>query len=170
MVRNHNLAFLKLGHRRPGIPLAISWICGISVGSLLAVLLKESSIPLLKASLDCSVSVISLVLVLLTPVFAVFVSLLTSHEWIVYIFSFMKGVCTGHGVLVLLFCFGNSAWLLYVLLAFSNILTLIPIFFLWLTQLNAKRFSVFGNLLYIIFVICICAIDYLLISPCVLAL
>lgn len=170
MVQKHNGSHRKFLRFEPAYLLSLSWIGGILTGSVLACILKEYSIPLLKLSLDYSVSTIGLVVVLLIPALISYIAWLISRKLIIYACSFLKGICTGHAVLIILFSYGNSAWLLYGLLAFSGIFTLVPVFYLWLTQLNVNRYSLFLNLLYITFATCVGVMDFLLISPCLLTL
>lgn len=151
--------------------LSSSWLAGIVLGFGLSFILKAQSIPLMLVASDCSISVAGLCFIVLTPFLISLISYKLSKLWPIYFWAFVKGVCLGHSIPVMLWSFGTAAWLLHFLLSFSNVITLVPIFFFWFQCIRPEDSLPQKFVRLILFIsVCVGLIDFFLISPSVLTL
>lgn len=171
MFHKNQFGFFKSGCRKSVFFLAFSWIAGIIAGSFLSPILSEYSVPLMRMAVESRVSIIGLVVVILVPCLLSAIAVHLSKNWIIYLLSSVKGICFGFCIQVLLQCYGSAAWLLYILVLFSDICMLTPLFLFWIRHAYGSKQMLYRDMLY--YFICaaiICIIDYLLISPSLLLL
>ena len=164
-------SFKKPSFRTSVLFLFFSWITGIVLGFGLSFILKAQSIPLMLVVSDCSISIAGLCFIILVPFLISLISYKLSKRWLIYFWAFVKGVCLGHSIPVMLWSFGTAAWLLHFLLSFSNVITLVPIFFFWFQCIRPED-SLPQKFVRLILIISVCVglIDFFLISPSVLTL
>ena len=161
----------SLSYRLYVFLLSAAWIAGLVIGAVMALALKEYSVPLITIAPDCSLTLPGLVFALLIPSLGLMTCGRVSQMYISCILAFLMGTCWGHAVLVAIWSFGTSAWLLHFLLSFSNALILVPTFVLWFRCYRMPRCVAMKNAWSVwVITILIVLIDYFIVSAGVLTL
>ena len=161
----------KLSSSKASLFISLSWILGIVLGALLALRLKEYAVSLIGIADNYRVTILGLLVVVLLPVSISLIACKLKALYPIYLFIWCKGICFGYSVPAMLWSYGRAAWLLHFLLSFSSMLTLIPMFCLWLSICSTDRtLAVKHIILIFIFSFFVGLIDYFLVSPGVLTL
>ena len=171
MFGNKHFVFFGSARKKSVFFLAFFWIFGILSGYHLWPVFQEHSSALMIAAVASRVSIVGLLFVILVPGLLSATSVHFSKSWIIYLIACVKGTCFGFSVHALLYNYGSAAWLFYILVLFSDICMLIPLFLFWIRHVNGAKQRMSRDLLwYTVFAAIIGSIDYLWISPSLLLL
>lgn len=154
------------GCKRPVLFLAICWLLGIAIGIVWATTVPSSVFSLMLTSLCRRVSIVGLLVVLVFPLFSSAVAFLFNRLRYIYLLAFLKGICYGFCILILLILFGKAAWLVRCFILFSDSCVLIPLFLFWIRHLNCSSRGLCKDVIYCFALSFLAgAVDYLFVSP-----
>ena len=146
--------------------LAFIWITGLICGASLFRLAGNSFSSLMRGAVSGSVSIVSLLSVSLLPfLFSAFAVYIRSDRLLATL-CFIKGCLFALVSCSILSVFGSAGWLIRILLMFSDLLCIIPLWRYWIFCTSGtskgllKPLTVAGTL-----VSCIVYLDYTWISP-----
>lgn len=146
--------------------LAFLWILGLVCGLYIVSAAGDSISSLMGAICYNRVSIVGLAAVLFLPLVITAIAAYFSAPALIYIFCSFKALCVGCCLYGVVLVFGYSAWLIRLLLFFSDSIIAVLILWLWYRYLYLVRDTVWRDLT-------ICAavagaigiIDYFLVSP-----
>lgn len=145
------------------------------VGSFCGVIAAKAQFTNFSLSIDTllqtRLSVAGFVFVSVIPAASLFLTLKHRNHLLIGFFWIFRGFCYGFASCCYLICFGNPAWLLFVLTSFSNIFLNIPLFYLCLRRIDCDTQG-FVSVCFSVAVIylAISLLDFLCISPSILLL
>ena len=150
--------------------LATGWILSVLFGCLLSFSMSENGRTLITRAMDLRISILGYISILLTPPFVVWLSFRISRYWPVCFLLLVKGLCLGFTIYVTVFAYDNAGWLVHFLISFSNIITLIPLWFVVFRLMSSDNKSSKSILVLFVYNGIVGLIDYFIVSPSVLAL
>lgn len=161
--------FIKFSCRNSVWILAFCWVFSICLGLHLGSNLDTEIYSLMRMAPGCHVSIVGLMLNLFLPIVisAAAVRYLSPHA--IHLLVFGKGLCHGFCMYMILAEFSSAGWLLCRLLMFSDSCLLVPLFVLWIHQINGYQERLKRDMLNCLVVAFVSAIvDYFMISPLII--
>lgn len=145
--------------------LAFGWFFGIVFGVSLSRYGGDISASLMRTALHSPASIVSLASVTLFPflisAFAVFIS----QHWLLPLIAAFKGICFSSLLCAIMQAYASAAWLMYPLIAFSQVATVPLLWLFWLRYCGRERAFSRATLAYFLAVLGIVCIDVWVISP-----
>lgn len=149
--------------------LAFCWVSSICLGLYIGSVFDPDVYSLMRMASGCRVSIVGLVLNLLLPIVlsaaAIYYLTPRSLLWLV----FGKGLCHGICMYMTLAEFSSAGWLLCRLLMFSEYCLLVPLFILWIRQIDGSNNRLKRDILNCLSAAAVAAVaDYFIVSPFVI--
>lgn len=145
--------------------LAFGWFIGIVFGVSLSRYGSDISASLMRMVIRSPASIVSLTSVALFPflisAFAVFIS----QHWLLPLIAAFKGICFSFVLSVAMQAYASASWLIYPLVAFSQVTTVPLLWIFWLRYCARDKSLSRTTLAYFLAVIGIVCIDVWVISP-----
>lgn len=172
MQKRLTIADLSAWWRRVG-PwlLALSWFAGVAFGTAAGCSSTEFSVPLIRESVQCDMSISGMLSTTLLPFLLSALAVSFSEPWLLLVISTFKAFSFSFCAWGVCLAFGQSSWLVLFLFLFSDF-CLIPLLYLyWLRHIKGlnriRRWELAAFLTAAITVGCI---DYLYIAPFLVSL
>ena len=151
--------------------LCVCWMLGLCAGSCLGLFFEPYSISMMRSAAVQPVSIVGLCLSALFPLVFTYFSVYLHKPIIIFSVCLFKTLAFAFSGAVIAKCFGNSGWLMQVLLLFSDSCVLPVLFLVWFWCLgDSSDMKRIPFLSYCIFCITVAAVDCYLVSPFVLEL
>jgi len=146
--------------------LALSWFLGMLLGIPAAVATSEFLVPMMRQSMQCSVSIPGLLAATVVPFLLSALAVSLSEPWLLLIISTFKAFSFSFCACGVSLAFGQSSWLVRFLFLFSDHL-LIPLMYLyWMRHIQDqavhRAWELYGC---IGAALLIGGIDYFLVAP-----
>ena len=165
MVQLHSSASPIYSRKYRTIFLAFCWIVGLAFGIELSFTAGDSFLYLMRGSYG-SVSIVHLLLITLLPFLFSGMILYIPSPSLLYGLCLIKGLCFGFVSAGCLLAWGSAGWLVRLLLMFSDFLSLVPLWWCWLSchpfRVQRNNASVVVSAL---IAACIVCLDYFCVSP-----
>lgn len=153
------------------VVLAFLWCSSLCLGFGIAFQLGDDILSLMYTAVSCRASIVGMAVAVFLPVLLSAIAVWFSVPGFIFPVALIRGVSFGFSLAGVMIAFRSGGWLVFLLLTFSESLTLIPQLCLWFACLLDNRAAVFNSLnVCIISAIILCAFDYLCVSPFVLKL
>ena len=146
--------------------LAFCWISSICLGLYIGSVFDPDVYSLMRMASGFHVSIVGLVLNLLLPIVlsAAAVSYLSPRSLLLLVFG--KGLCHGICMYMTLAEFSSAGWLQCRLLMFSEYCLLVPLFILWIHQLDGSSNRLKRDITNCLVAAAVAAVaDYFIVSP-----
>ena len=125
----------------PVVILASAWVCGLLAGTHIALSADLSFLSLMRPVLSEPVSIVSLLISQLLPVFFSAFAVMISVRWLFCILAFLEGFLLTYIGMGVMLSFGSAGWLPALLLSLSGGFCSCVILWFWI---SALRFPVTG--------------------------
>ena len=146
--------------------LALAWICGLILGSLLSVSADTLLAPVMHAVVYDGMSISGLLTVILLPLFLSAYAVYFSQSVVLILLAFLKAFLFSYTAAAILITYSVSGWLLLFLLLFSDLLMLPILWSLWLCAASVPNDRVLRRIgICVIFALLISFVDYTVIVP-----
>ena len=139
----------------------VSLICGVCVAA------NDQSVVILMHLLPmCRVSIVGLMLTLVLPLVITILSGIYNKNYLLFMVAILRGFVFGYCLFGFSVLYSSSAWLMHILLCYSNCATSLVLLWLWFSQVtNMPQNSVKNYIPAIIITIFIGISDYYYVSP-----
>ena len=159
-----NLSYF--GCRTSQALLAVSWLAGLLLGSLISLSADTLLVSTMRAALYGGMSIFGLLTSLLLPFMITAFAVYISQPLLIFGTAFMKAFLFSFTGLGLLSAFGSSAWLIRILLMFADSMILPLLWWVWIRILTDDRSRAARNLFCAaVFAAMIGYFDYAFIAP-----
>ena len=125
----------------PVVILASAWVCGLLAGTYIAFSADISFLSLMRPVLSEPVSIVSLLISQLLPVFLSAFAVMISVQWLLFILAFGEAFLLTYVVMGVMLSFGSPGWLPALLLLLSGGFGCCVNLWFWI---SALRFPVSG--------------------------
>lgn len=151
--------------------LALFWCVGLFFGIYTACSFNDAFVPLMRAAVQCRVSIVGLLLILFLPfLFAAF-AVYFSQPWLLLVIGFVKAFSFGFCCFAAQSCFGSAGWLVRLLLLFSDSCMLPVLCWFCVRHISGDLMAIRKDLiLALALAIVVGSIDYYWVSPFLAAL
>ena len=139
--------------------LGLSWVAGLLLGAWAAFHSSADVFSLMLAAMNCRMSIVGVVLAYIFPLIVTGVAAFLSIPLLLPILAFLKAYLFGFSTCCISIVFGDAAWLMQFLFLFKDILTAIPLLWLWFRILCGNNHSI--NRVFPVIFICSMWIGYL---------
>lgn len=166
MARFLHHIFTGLQRKAGTVCLALFWSAGLFAGFIFYRNTGNSSVSLMCGALNCAVSIVSLLSVILLPFLLSAFAVYFSRPYLLLVIAFVKAFSLAFVSAGLNTAFGAAGWLAQLLLMFSDCCT-VPILWLYWLRYGEKscKFSLKGTFC-TIFVVCMVGFfDFYFVSP-----
>ena len=150
--------------------LVFSWCLSFAMGTLFPKAIFDTTVSLVRVLPLCRSSIIVPLLISILPLCITVVAVRFAIPILIYATAAIKGVAFGYCLCSVMLVFGSAGWLVFLLLAFSDITLTVILLWLWSTH-----FSDHNNLLkkgyaiYCISTVVLKFIDFAIVSPFLLS-
>ncbi len=159
---DNSLFFRKYGK----VFLAISFTIGILSGIVAAKHADSDLLSLLWSVPAHTASFPVLLIVSLTPLLASCLAVYIGRQWLIHIIAFFKSFSWSFCSYLILLSFRSAGWLVQFLMLFSGSCLLILLCWFSLRYISGSKHYLLRNWTITVFLaICVCCIDYCVISP-----
>lgn len=145
--------------------LAFGWFLGIVFGVSLSRYGSDISASLMRTVIRSPASIVSLACVTLLPFLISAFAFFISQHWLLPLIAMCKGICFSFVLSVAKQAYASATWLLYPLIAFSQVTTVPLLWLFWLRYCGRARALSRATVAYFLAVIVIVCIDVWVISP-----
>lgn len=157
--------FNSLYCKFPAMILALCWLAGLVLGSTYSFLTIDSCFSLMRMLPYTHVSIVALVVDLLILFVIYFAACCLCPRPFVYAIAFGKAICFSYCLVGFNRCYGSAGWLLYFLVSFTDIVTIVPFLLFSLRLICGAHNRMMRNLiLYSVFYIVVFAADFYIVS------
>ena len=163
-----NLSFLCC--RTPRTLLALFWAAGLLLGAIFSLSADTLLLPTMRTALFGSMSISGLLASLLLPLLFTAFAVYISQPILILLIAFLKAFLFSFTAMGLLMTFGASAWLIRILLMFSETLTLPLLWWLWMYLLSENCMVRYGTIPVGLAIVLFGCVDYTFIGPFLAAL
>lgn len=161
----------RLRMSRANFVLAFCWMLGLFLGAIYGDHADHSYAIMMRTAALCRVSIVGLLFLLFFPLLLSAIAVYSNHpQWMVFV-CFIKAFLFASCGSLLLITFGSAAWLIRILLQFSDFCTLPFLFWFSIRNIAGRNANTRMDL-----VICGCAmavmgaLDFCVISPFLVSL
>ena len=154
---------------RPAYGVLFCWFTGFLSGTLFTVSRRSSFLPLMCSAVIQPVSIVGLFICAFFPLLFLAYASAYQKQWLIYFVCFYKSFSHFSVASVIYLRYLSAAWLVYIIIMFSDIFTLMLVFALSI-NFDANRLRHTEKLLFYgaIILVPICGIDYFWVSPLIL--
>lgn len=146
--------------------LAFSFFGGLISGAAAFLFSGDSLLPMMRSSLYCSVSIVSMLLILTLPFLLSALAVSFSEPRLLLLVSYGKAFLFSFVLLGISRAFGSAGWLIRWLLAFGDCATLPLLYLYWQRHISGEvKFSNAECLVFLSLYFLAGSIDYCLIAP-----
>jgi len=158
--------FPQQSRKYHNIFLAFVWLLGLNCGIALFRMSQTTSFSLMHGVFDCSVSIVGLLSVSLLPfLFSAFAVYIRSYLFLV-VLCFIKSCLFAFVSMGLICTYTSAGWLIRLLMMFSDICSLVPLWWCWIRSSSNVPFDSYRSVVIASFAaVIISCLDYYLVSP-----
>ena len=145
--------------------LAFSWIVGLYCGIELSCFAGNSFFSLMRGASSSSVSIVNLLLITLLPFLISGLIMYIRSTILMHLLCYIKGLTFGFVSAGFFSAWGSAGWLIRYFLMFSDFLSLVPLWWSWITAQIHSKTSFRPVLIGTLIAGCIVCLDFFCISP-----
>ena len=167
----YNMSPWLSARKQAVLHLSLSWCAGITIGVILAIFLKQFSMPLFSRVADYPISMIGVLVSILLPILVICILPVRLRPVLICLLIFMRGTCFAYTALCAFWIYSEVAWLMHLLLSFTNTWIAIPLILLcqrWMHDPDAIIIK--KSLALMVYTLVVSLIDYFIVSPSMLML
>ncbi len=120
---------------------------------------------LMRTAASSGVSIVHLLCRTVGPFLLSILALRYQKYWLLYVISFTKAFLFALCAFSLAIVFGRAAWLIHILLFFSESIITPVLFLFWFQHINRRTISIMHCVPYIAFCLIVAAVEYCYIAP-----
>ena len=161
---------MSLFRKGPQVFLAFIWSLALAGGALFTALNMDIFVPLLRVLPLCRVSIIGLTVASLVPLILSGLMVKLSILPLFYAVVFFDGFSGGVFLTATAVTFGASAWLVYILFAFTRCILAVPRLYLYLCYTSKHQKYHFSLLHCFLATVVVLLFEYICVSPLISSL
>lgn len=159
-----NLSFFHCRNRR--VLLAFTWLLGLGFGAVLSYSAGAMLTSVISAAISGQATFLSLLSVLLLPVFLSVFTVYFSQDWLLLLVAFLKSVLFSFVAVGFAVAYGKAGWLVCGLVMFADVMELPLLWWFWLQSAGKDRKCVLRSGLAVVFgIVLIACFDFYTVAP-----